>query len=55
MATVTVKYTLAVADLRPEFSNMSTDFKSNKKIYESVFYAFQCTYPTMFLAIFKLK
>ena len=31
MATVTVKYTLAVVDLWPEFSNMFTDFKSNTK------------------------
>jgi hypothetical protein len=30
-ATVIVKYTLTVADLRPEFSDMFTDFKSNKK------------------------
>jgi hypothetical protein len=30
MDTVTAKYTLAVAYLRPEFSNMSTDFKSHK-------------------------
>jgi hypothetical protein len=31
MATATVKYSLAVADLCPEFSNMFTDFESNKK------------------------